>query len=113
MRHTEPNGEERDLDRILTPEEECDCAKGTFCIVHGEPSKEAPTPTERTPQDYAIEFGGYLADSAEQFLNARNEYDRLNELGDGGDPDMLSDHYRNLTSAIYQFRKRAQKARQP
>lgn len=36
----QPSKEAQDLDRILTPEEECDCAKGTFCIVHGEPSQD-------------------------------------------------------------------------
>ena len=68
MRHTEPNGEERDLDRILTPEEECDCAKGTFCIVHGQLSKEAPTPLDTE----VIEAN--LADYARRYFGLFNMY---------------------------------------
>jgi len=28
---------EEELDRVVPKDQECDCNKGTFCIVHGEP----------------------------------------------------------------------------
>jgi hypothetical protein len=57
---------------------------------------------QRTPQDYAIEFGGYLADRAVTFLRLMEEPDM------GADnPDHQAEVYRALRSAVYEFRKRA------
>ena len=66
-------------------------------------------PTDpRTPKDYAIEHGRYLADAAEHYLDAQNEYDEKSQkFGcDTADDDKLNDHFRALKSAIYEFRKR-------
>jgi hypothetical protein len=61
------------------------------------------TAHERTAKDYAIEFGGYLATSAERFMD---EVGRSQETGEPIDADIWS----GLQSAIYEFRKRAAKA---
>jgi len=58
----------------------------------------------RTNKDYAIEFGGYLATSAEAFLNF---LDQSGASVRDEDRDGMSDHWRDLRSAIYEFRKRA------
>jgi hypothetical protein len=52
----------------------------------------------RDDKDFAVEFGGYLADTAERFLNTVNS------------PTGIADG-RALASAIYEFRKRAAKAK--
>lgn len=59
----------------------------------------------RTDKDFVIEFGEYLAQSAELFLTAV-DMDDLDVDGDG-----FLDHYRALESAIYEFRKRAARAK--
>jgi hypothetical protein len=61
-------------------------------------------PIERDAKDYAIEFGGYLAASAERFMVVVNQCN-----GDltGDEP---SDAWQALQSAIYEFRKRADRA---
>jgi hypothetical protein len=72
----------------------------------------ASQPEPRTSQDYAIEHAGYLATAAENYLKVRNEYDQK-AATDGcetADIDLLSDHFRALQSAIYEFRKRANRA---
>jgi hypothetical protein len=75
---------------------------------------------ERTPQDYAIEHAEYLATSVEQYMRVRNEFEEAaqeaDEDGDGGEipdglRDALSDHWRGLTEAVYEFRKRAERAK--
>lgn len=63
------------------------------------------TTTSRTSVDYAIEFGRYLATAAESFMGEQN---RAVEAGE--DPD--ADFCRALESAIYEFRKRADRAGQ-
>lgn len=84
-----------------------DCRAGENTVAP-DPAKEARL--ERTPQDYAIEHGGYLATAAESYMNAVQEFAKNEELGDGGDPDIVSDCFRGLKDAIYEFRKRAEKA---
>ncbi|HEY4153527.1 MAG TPA: hypothetical protein VGM38_09420 [Pseudolysinimonas sp.] len=59
--------------------------------------------TDRTPQDYAIEFGEYLAHAAERFMAEHNRAWQAEEAPD-------TDYWRALESAIYEFRKRAAKA---
>lgn len=52
----------------------------------------------RTHADYAIEFGEYLARSAEGYVAARGR-------------EAKTDALRVLRSAIYEFRKRASRAK--
>lgn len=68
-----------------------------------------PVP-ERSPADFAIEFGGYLANAAEEFMGF------LNETGAAVNAryqSSLTDQWRSLESAIYEFRKRAERAAVP
>ena len=58
---------------------------------------------ERTAKDTAIEFGGYLATAAEAFMAEQN---RAFETGNMPDNECWS----ALQSAIYEFRKRAERA---
>ena len=51
---------------------------------------------DRTPKDYAIEFGGYLAKAADNYLMSPFDPDRA----------------RALRSAVYEFRKRADRAKE-
>jgi len=61
-----------------------------------------PAEGERTPQDYTIESGGYLAERAVAFLRLMEEPDK------GADnPDLQAEVYLALRSAVYEFRKRA------
>lgn len=55
-----------------------------------------PAQGERAPQDYAIEFGEYLAKSAEAFMRRVNNY-----------PYDCNEEWCGLRSAVYEFRKRA------
>ena len=57
----------------------------------------------RNDKDYAIEFGGYLATAAEAYMAAVND--------SRPHPDEVTDTHRALKSAVYEFRKRAQRAR--
>ena len=57
---------------------------------------------ERDAKDYAIEFGGYLADAAYDYAKTINEAQFNNAI----EADEISDSYRALQSAIYEFRKR-------
>lgn len=63
--------------------------------------------------DKAVEFGKYLADAAEQFLNAYNLRALAEDSGEEVDVDGFSDCFRALRSAIYEFRKRCDVAEQP
>ena len=54
--------------------------------------------TGRSPKDYAVEFGNYLARSAQRFMDTLNS---------GG---VTADDWDDLRSSIYEFRKRAVKA---
>lgn len=57
----------------------------------------------RTGVDYAIEFGRYLATAAERFMTEQNRAAQAGELPD-------SEQRSGLQSAIYEFRKRADRA---
>lgn len=61
---------------------------------------------ERTDKDYAIEFGGYLANAAERFMQHHNE--KVYPTAENADVGV--ELWRGLKSAIYEFRKRAKKA---
>lgn len=60
----------------------------------------------RSPKDYAIEFGGYLATAAAAYMDFIG---RTQTVVDPGDE--YADHQRALNSAIYEFRKRAERAK--
>lgn len=75
-----------------------------------EPVREARDATGRTPKDYAIEFGEYLAKAAVFYMDTRNLADSANERGAEFDYDRLTDAFRALHSAVYEFRKRAERA---
>ena len=83
--------------------------------------------TTRTPNDYAIEHGGYLAKAAEDFLTVLNDVAKaesaLQTWGED-DPEYAAakarvdrvwevrhDHWSGLQSAIHEFRKRAERSR--
>ena len=51
--------------------------------------------TDRTSKDYAIEFGGYLAKAADEFLKHPKDWE----------------YARALRLAVYEFRKRAERAK--
>lgn len=84
-----------------------------------------PPRVGRTNEDYAIEHGRYLATAAEQFLSAVEKLDEAeiakaeavtSEEDDGAEialrdaSESRSDHWQALRSAIYEFRKRADRA---
>ena len=54
----------------------------------------------RADEQYAIEFGEYLAQAAEQFMAEQNRAAETEEMPD-------ADYWRGLESAIGEFRKRA------
>lgn len=91
---------------------------GKVCVFSPEykPAPKWPEmPKERDAKDYAIEYGGYLADAAQAYLEERNRYD-MAVAGYGDEVpnvDSLTDHHQSLRSRIYEFRKRAAKASQP
>jgi len=58
---------------------------------------------QRTPKDYAIEFGGYLAKAARRYMDAVNR-----EVIPEGDEE-CNEAWRGLKSAIYEFEKRVQR----
>ena len=60
---------------------------------------------DRTPEDYAIEFGEYLAQSAERLIAEINRSQR------DGDNEIDGDIWREVLSAAYEFRKRADRAK--
>ena len=55
----------------------------------------------------AVEHGKYLADSAEQYLAAKNLHDKREAEGSDPDPSELTDFVHGLRDGIYEFRKRA------
>ncbi len=72
----------------------------------------------RDAKDFAIEFGEYLATAAELFVDGMAvEIAAIKSLivsgdyPDGYNPDAIGDINRALQSAIYEFRKRAAKAK--
>lgn len=68
----------------------------------------------RDDKDFAIEFGEYLATAADDFLVALNHRDAALRLSDFGAEqaadEALTDHWRALQDAVYEFRKRAARA---
>jgi len=65
-----------------------------------------PAPAERGPKDYAIEFGGYLADSAERFQTAYN----LRRMAEDSDEEVDIDAFADaLTLGQSQRRRRRRK----
>jgi hypothetical protein len=100
--------------------QECDIRKGTLVSVNGwyhescAPKLFAPA-TQRSDKDYAIEHAEYLAQAAEAFLRVSNERAKAAEESEDVEDlmnadELLSDHWRALNSAIYEFRKRAKRA---
>lgn len=96
------------------------CAKCLkFYITMNDLKKSGAAPSSaRTDKDYAIEHGGYLATAAEYFLAKLNDYykavercdpDRDEEVIDNAQQEE-SDAWQGLNSAIYEFRKRAERA---
>jgi hypothetical protein len=86
----------------------CGIGEGFFSRHRGKPCPERKA-KERDDKDYAIEFGGYLADAAEQFIHAYN-FRQMQEQADVDvDVDAFNDIYRALTNAIFEFRKRSAK----
>jgi hypothetical protein len=73
------------------------------------PRPERPTDDHmgRTDKDFAIEFGGYLANEAERFMRHHNE----KTYATSAEADEGVDRWNALKSAIYEFRKRAERAR--
>lgn len=81
--------------------------------------KAEDAPSERTPQDYAIEHAEYMAVSGEFLIAAINDFGKaLQEVDDGtanpSDVDAaretLSEGISGLLSGIYEFRKRRDRA---
>ena len=72
----------------------------------------ADEPKQRTDAGYAIEFGEYLSVAAEHYLHLSNKYrDQIeNRTEHHIHPDMVSDAWGALQSAVYEFRKRAARA---
>jgi len=68
----------------------------------------------RDDNDYAIEFGEYLATAAEGFMEATNAVSAAQMLADFGAAqaadETLTEAWKCLQSAIYEFRKRAARA---
>ncbi len=60
--------------------------------------------SERTDKDYAIEHFGYLADAADHLIGA---------FATSKHPDDRADAFQGLESALYEFRKRANRAGLP
>ena len=74
------------------PSYRCECA-----------DQPARSQTTRSDVDYAIEFGRYLATAAEHFMAEQNRAWEAEEAPD-------SEYWSRLESAIYEFRKRADRA---
>jgi len=68
----------------------------------------------RTDKDFAIEFGEYLATAADDFMAAVNHHEAAQRLSDfdaeQAAADALTDHWKALQEAVYEFRKRASRA---
>lgn len=79
---------------------------------------DAVSSNVRTPADYAIEHAEYLAQAAEGFIEAANALAKshMDSEEDETEPQLdaagaYSDHLQGLQSAVYEFRKRAERAR--
>jgi hypothetical protein len=67
--------------------------------------------SERTPEQYAIEHGRYLADAARRYMRIADEYTYTLEEGAAGpDRDQVTDAWRTLQDAIHEFEKCADRA---
>lgn len=71
-------------------------------------------PRERDAKDYAIEHAGYLVTAADQYLHISTIL--IDQLADGieltdAQRDSYSDRSRALRSAMYEFQKRAERAK--
>lgn len=65
-------------------------------------------PADRTPSDYAIEFGEYLAQAAEHMLQVFGEApDGEDDEHSDAQRDARGDAFSGLGSAVHEFRKRA------
>lgn len=64
----------------------------------------------RSPQDYAIEFGEYMASAAERYMAAVNT--NLPPEAILKDQAAVTDAWVSLSSAVYEFRKRAARAKE-
>jgi hypothetical protein len=81
-------------------------------------SRTVETFGERTAEDFAIEYGGYLASAATDFIEASNEMAKayIVDIDVGQTERQLdadhsySDGMRRLRTAIYEFNKRADRA---
>lgn len=85
------------------------------------------TSGERTPKDYAIEHGEYMAQAALSFFNSLNDVamtEQALETWDEADPEYKAaaervdrawevrhDHWTALQNAVFEFRKRADRAK--
>ena len=75
--------------------------------------------SERTPQDYAIEHGEYLAKAVEHYQRIKNAFAEFMETADWDRDEEfieqlrsdLSEAWHGMSGAIYEFRKRAERAR--
>lgn len=78
-------------------------------------NKATPNAVERTPQDYAIEHGEYLAKSAERLRDAVNEYFKAREANVefriGRAEERLSEAMSDVRALVYEFTKRADRAK--
>jgi hypothetical protein len=101
---------------------------GLAAVHEAERRASQPSKPARTDEDYAIEHGRYLATVAEEFLKSVNQFDEAaekeanvddddEEARDGAAIDVQqacesrADHWQALESAVYEFRKRADRAR--
>lgn len=68
----------------------------------------------RDAKDYAVEFGGYLATAADNFLKACNAVQSAQMLSDFGAAkeaeELFADTHETLRMAIHEFRKRVDRA---
>lgn len=70
----------------------------------------------RSAKDYAIEHGEYLATAVEEYIKLRCVCDAaLEECAELPDElsERLSDHFSGLSRDVYEFRKRAERAKKP
>lgn len=71
---------------------------------------------ERTSSDYAIEHAEYFAQAVEAYRKARMSHDALLDAEESDadrlqpSAEALSDHWANVGSLMYEFRKRAERA---
>jgi hypothetical protein len=86
-------------------------------LVELQQRRAAPEPrAERTSSDYAIEHAEYFAQAVEAYRKARMSHDALLDAEESDadrlqpSAEALSDHWANVGSLMYEFRKRAERA---